>query len=213
MKYIVKVGGIRLAHPHLLGDEHPLKVGGDGGVGEPGLLHGGHGVGEKVEPVVPAEDPAQFLRAGQEHGPLSQGPEVVPVQGLRVRPFPGDGQVAAETLHQQILLGAQPPVKIPPQVGVALVIELVALLGEGQAVGAAQEEMGVPLRLVKVEEGVVRVEEQVWVGHGGPPCPVSLFFSIPHFPPFRNPGGAERGRGPLASFRGRARSFYLKIWR
>ena len=77
----------------------------------------------------------------------------------------GAVQVPPETLHQDEFLGTQSPVEVVPQLAVALAVEGIAAVGECEAVGPADVGVGPAFRFVEVEEGVVRVKEQVWVFH------------------------------------------------
>ena len=92
-----------------------------------------------------------------------------PVEGRRVAGLAGPVQIPAEALGQEEFLGTQPPVEVAPQLAVAPAVEGVAVLGEGQAVGAADVGVGLALRRVEVEEGVVRVKEKVWILHAVSP--------------------------------------------
>ena len=110
------------------------KKGSDRGALKPLALDGGHSIGENIQLVVYGQLPAQLQSSRQENGPFPQGLKVGNIKRFRIGPFTGDGEVTAETLHQQVFLGAAAQVKFMPELGVALVVELIALLREGEAV-------------------------------------------------------------------------------
>ena len=130
-------------------------------------LDRGHGVGDDVQ-LVPAADqlPADRLRVRQGKDALSQGGQIVPVALGRI---PGQAerlQELDEPLQCQCLLGDLSTVERGPQLLIDPVIELPVLRRIGNIICQAHGGKGPRRGLRKIEQGVVRIKEQIGILHG-----------------------------------------------
>ena len=121
-----------------------------------------------------AQLPADLLGVVQGKDPLAQGVAIVPIACRRV-PFQLYLlQKADVALQRDIVLAHLAPVKGGPEFQVDGVVALVKLFGKGYTLGAAHFLKGPRGGLGKIEEGIVRVEEEVEVIHTGPSFRVNL---------------------------------------
>lgn len=166
-------------------------------------VDGGHSVGDDVQLVPPADQfLADRLRMRQGIDPGTQGSEVIPVALVWVPRQLQRLKKAHKTLQRHIVLGDLSPVKGCPQLLVDPVVEGAGIQRIRNAVAPAHGGKGTGRGFWKVEQGVIRVKEQIGKFHGEDSFRESLTTCIVSHP--NRKGNHRRPRRAYHGLRGNA---------